>query len=120
MGQGRTLTQPNPAPNAAPPAQPLFIPTPHPTHPHPAPQAPPVIYNPNALPMYRDSAWPGGGRKRKADYEAEKAAQALRTRKPDLGQAAVPGELGRGVGGWGSLCVRGGSGCAGLRHMCGL
>lgn len=44
--------------------------------------------------MYRDTAWPGGGRKRKADLEAELAAKALRTRKPDLGQAAVAGGKG--------------------------
>ncbi len=48
-----------------------------------------MIYNPNALPLYRDK-WPGG-RKRKAEYEAELAAQALRTRKPDLGQTVVSG-----------------------------
>ena len=57
------------------------------------PQAPPVIYNPNALPLYRDK-WPGGGRKRKQEMEAELQAQAMRTKKPDLGQAAVAGGCG--------------------------
>ena len=52
-----------------------------------------MIYNPNALPLYRDK-WPGGGRKRKQEMEAELQAQAMRTKKPDLGQAAVAGGCG--------------------------
>lgn len=50
-------------------------------------QAAPEIYNPNALPMYRQ-VWPGGGGgKRKAPVDA--SIRTAKSFKPDTGQAGV-------------------------------
>lgn len=56
-------------------------------------EAPLIIKNPHALPMYRDeSQQGGGGRKRKAELDAKKAKNK---KQPDMGLSR-PGQTGKG------------------------